>query len=206
MPAVRNSKLSLEDAALIRRAKTGDERAFTALVNRYEGQVYNFAFKVCRDREKAGEALQDTFITVYRKLNQFDGRSAFATWLYRIVANHCKMKHRRRKIEELMDSLDNPPHHPMEDHEVEFDIADIDDTPAELLLTKELQGVMDEAIQKLPLVYRTVFVLRDVEGMSTKETAGIIKITEEAVKSRLRRARAFLRHELAPYMGWETIV
>ena len=68
--------------------------------------------------------------------------------------------------------------------------------------TEELQGVLDKAIQKLPVDYRTVFVLRDVEGMSTKETASIIKITEEAVKSRLRRARAFLRREIAPYMGW----
>ncbi len=192
-----------DDAALIRRAKGGDERAFTELVKRYEGQVYNFAFKVCRDREKAGETLQDTFVTVYRKLDQFTGRSAFATWLYRIVVNNCKMKHRRRKMDTLMESLDEPPAHDHRDDERERDIAaPVEDTPMEILLTRELRGVLDQAILKLPLDYRTVFVLRDVEGMSTRETANITQITEEAVKSRLRRARAFLRQEIAPYLGW----
>ena len=196
------TQLAADEADLIRRARAGDERAFNDLVIRYESQVYNFAFKVCRDREKAAEALQDTFITVYRKLDQFDGRSAFATWLYRIVANHCKMKHRRRKIDTLLESLDEPPPHSHGDDRERDIPIDVADTPAEQMLTRELQGVLDQAIQKLPLDYRTVFVLRDVEGMSTKETASIVKITEEAVKSRLRRARAFLRHELAPYLGW----
>ena len=203
MSAAR-SPLSVEESSLIRRAKGGDERAFSELVTRYEGPVYNFAFKVCRDREKAGETLQDTFLTVYRKLAQFDGRSAFTTWLYRIVANHCKMKHRRRKLDTLMESLDEPPiahDHRDDEREREF-AAPEEDTPIEKLLTRELQRVLDQAIQKLPLDYRTVFVLRDVEGLSTKETAGVVKISEEAVKSRLRRARAFLRREIAPYMGW----
>ena len=201
MPAAR-PKLAPDETQLIRRAQHGDERAFTELVTRYEAQVYNFAFKVCRDREKAAETLQDTFITVYRKLHQFDGRSAFATWLYRIVVNNCKMKHRRRKLDTLMDSLDDPPPHAHDDERERELPIELDDTPAEQLLTKELQGVLNEAIQKLPLDYRTVFVLRDVEGLSTRETATIVKITEEAVKSRLRRARAFLRREVAPYMGW----
>jgi RNA polymerase sigma-70 factor (ECF subfamily) len=201
MVAARNP-LPPDEALLIGRARHGDERAFTDLVNRYEGQVYNFAFKVCRDRDKAAETLQDTFITVYRKLNQFDGRSAFATWLYRIVVNNCKMKHRRRKLDTLMESLDEPPAHSHDDEQERDLPANEDDTPVELLLTKELQGVLDIAIQQLPLDYRTVFVLRDVEGLSTRETAGIVKITEEAVKSRLRRARAFLRREIAPYLGW----
>ena len=199
-----NRRQPPDETALIRRARDGDERAFTELVNRYEGQVYNFAFKVCRDREKADETLQDTFITVYRKLKQFDGRSAFGTWLYRVVVNHCKMKHRRRKLDTLMESLDEPPvRHDHHDDEREREpMSPIEDTPAEILLTRELQGVLDKAIHKLPVDYRTVFVLRDVEGLSTRETAGIVKITEEAVKSRLRRARAFLRQEIAPYMGW----
>jgi RNA polymerase sigma-70 factor (ECF subfamily) len=203
MPAIRPT-LAPKEADLIRRAKDGDERAFTELVNRYEGQVYNFAFKVCRDRDKASETLQDTFVTVYRKLDQFTGRSAFTTWLYRIVVNNCKMKHRRRKMDTLMESLDEPPPHSHREDERERDLAaPLEDTPAEILLTRELRGVLDQAIQKLPLDYRTVFVLRDVEGLSTRETAGVIQITEEAVKSRLRRARAFLRQEIAPYMGWQ---
>jgi RNA polymerase sigma-70 factor (ECF subfamily) len=202
-----SSKLSADEALLIGRARSGDERAFTELVTRYEGPVYNFAFKVCRDREKAGETLQDTFLTVFRKLSQFDSRSAFTTWLYRIVANHCKMKHRRRKLDTLMESFDEPPiKHDHRDDERERDFpAPEEDTPMEKLLTKELQRVLDKSIQKLPLDYRTVFVLRDVEGLSTKETAGVVKISEEAVKSRLRRARAFLRREIAPYMGWQPV-
>jgi RNA polymerase sigma-70 factor (ECF subfamily) len=189
------------DSDLIEQAKTGDTKAFTSLVNRYEDTVYRFAFKVCRNPDQAAEALQDTFINVYRKLDSFDGKSKFSTWLYTIVTNNCLMKQRRRRsqaAEESLELLDAPP---VQGHGRQGrQIARWDETPADLLLDKELRGILDAAILKLPVDYRVVFVLRDVEGKSTQETAAILGISTEAAKSRLRRARAFLRQELSSYV------
>ena len=186
------------DQSLIQAANKGDQKAFAALIRRYEETVYKFSFKVCRDREKAEETLQDTFVNVFRKLDTFDGRSKFSTWLYTIVSNNCLMKRRRRKLHALEESLeifDDPP-----DSRNQQQPAGWDKTPAEVLLDKELQTLLDQAIVKLPVEYRLVFVLRDVEGRPTRETASILNISEEATKSRLRRARAFLRDQLDPYM------
>jgi RNA polymerase sigma-70 factor, ECF subfamily len=194
---------SLTDTQLIRAAKSGDRAAFTALVRRHEETVYRFAFKMCRDREKAEETLQDTFISVFRKLHTFDGKSKFSTWLYTVVTNNCLMKLRRRKLHGLEDPLevyDDPPDGERGTHR---QIASPEDSPAEILMTKELKGALDAAIRKLPVEYRAVFVLRDIEGNSNEETARILKISVEATKSRLRRARAFLRDQLQPFLGAE---
>jgi RNA polymerase sigma-70 factor, ECF subfamily len=186
------------DLQLIEAAAHGDKRAFTLLVKRYEDLVYRYSFKVCRNTEEAREALQDTFISVHRNLRSFDGRSKFSTWLYRIVTNNCLMKHRRRKLDALLESYDDP--QTFGERNRSRHIARWDETPADILLKKEFKTILDRAILKLPVDYRAAFVLRDIEGNSTEETAGILKISEEATKSRLRRARAFLRDQLSPYM------
>ncbi|KAB2921647.1 MAG: sigma-70 family RNA polymerase sigma factor [Bacteroidetes bacterium] len=186
------------DAALIARIKKGDERAFTLLVRRYEQTVWGFAYKLCRDKEKAEESFQDTFVNVYRKLGQFDGRSKFSTWLYTIVANNCLMKRRRRKLEDLLESYDEAPD--TDDPSVHDQLASWDDTPAERLLQGELKETLDEAIRKLPDDYRIVFVLRDLEQRTAEETAAITGLSVPAVKSRLRRSRIFLREQLHGFM------
>ncbi len=190
-----------KDEELIRSAKTGDRGAFTTLVKRYEETVFRFSLKLCRDREKAEETLQDTFINVYRKLGSFDGKSKFSTWLYAIVTNNCLMKRRKRKLRELeepLEALDNPATSP--DGKFAHQVVRWEDSPADILLGKELRRLLDDAILKLPDIYRAVFILRDVEGKSNEETAEVLSISQEAAKSRLRRARAFLREELNPYM------
>ena len=192
----------LSDTNLIAAARGGDPRAFSELVRRYEQTVYRYAYKLCRDREKAEETFQDTFISVYRKLGSFDGRSRFSTWLYTIVTNNCLMRHRRRKIreiEESLEALETP--ETSEDGRFTHEIARWDETPADIMLDRELRAHIEKAIGKLPDDYRIVFTLRDMEGKSTEETARIVGITTEAAKSRLRRARAFLREELTPYMA-----
>ncbi len=181
------------DETLIARALEGDRSAFSALIRRYEDTVYRFAFKVCRNREKAEETLQDTFVNVYRRLDTFDGKSKFSTWLYSIVTNNCLMKRRRTRMQDSLDSLDESP-------SGGTDIRSWDETPVEQLLTQELRTQLDAAILKLPIEYRIVFVLRDIEGKTTEETAQILGISVEATKSRLRRARAFLRARLNAYM------
>ena len=186
------------DQQLIAAASNGDKAAFTALVNRYEDMVYRFSYKVCRNKDKAAEALQDTFINMYRNLSSFDGRSKLSTWLYRIVTNNCLMKQRRRKLDDLLESYDQP--ETDENGTLTHHIPRWDETPSEILLKKELKDVVEKAITELPIDYRVVFVLRDVEGNSNEETAKILGISVEATKSRLRRARAFLRDKLEPYM------
>jgi RNA polymerase sigma-70 factor (ECF subfamily) len=189
---------SMSDDDLLRAARTGDERAFTELVRRYGSMVHGFSFKLCRDAQKAEESYQDTFINVYRKLDQFDGKSKFSTWLYSIVANNCLMKHRKRKLDAEMESLDSP-HMDEDEHGTRY-VHSWDDTPIEKLMNNELRRKLDAAIQKLPPDYRVVFVLRDVEHQSAEETAKILHLSIPAVKSRLRRARVFLRNELHQYM------
>lgn len=192
-------KTERPDEELIRSAVAGDRHAFTALIRRYEETVYGFAFKVCGNPEKAREVLQDTFINVFRKLASFDGKSKFSTWLYTIVSNNCLMKRRRRKIDDLLESLDDPPAAPGKGVAPHTDRWN--ETPVELLLTGELRTILERALSRLPADYRVTFVLRDMEEKSTRETATILNLSEEAVKSRLRRARAFLREQLNPYMA-----
>ena len=189
---------AVTDDDLLLAARTGDEPAFTELVRRYGSMVHGFSFKLCRDVHKAEESYQDTFINVYRKLHQFDGKSKFSTWLYSIVANNCLMNHRKRKLDAEMESIDSP--RMDEDEHGAHYVQSWDDTPIETLMNKELRRKLDEAIQKLPADYRVVFVLRDVEHQSAEETAKILDLSVPAVKSRLRRARLFLREQLHQYM------
>lgn len=191
----------LPDDELIRIARDGNNIAFTELVRRYEDTVYRFSFRVCRDSNKAAENLQDTFVNVFRKLNTFDGKSKFSTWLYTIVANNCLMKHRKRKgqmLEESLEAFDHPPH--PHEHRGHTQEPSTQDTPAEIVMTKELREVLDRAINRLPGDYRIVFVMRDIEGHSNEETAKALGLSIEATKSRLRRARAFLREQIHPYL------
>ena len=182
------------ETALIAKVKNGDERAFAQLVKLYEQTVWGFAFKLCRDKEKAEESFQDTFINVYRKIDQFDSRSKFSTWLYTIVANNCLMHRRKRKLEGLLESFDDAPD--VENEDVQKQLAGWDDSPIETMMNKELREQMDTAIQELPDDYKVVFVLRDLEEKTAEETAKILKLSVPAVKSRLRRSRIFLRHKL----------
>ncbi len=193
-------------AELIATAQSGNSESFNRLFRKYEDTIFSFAFKVCRDRQYAEETLQDTYVNVFRNLKQFDGRSKFSTWLYSIVANNCLMKRRRGKleknavsIEEIIAREQGADH----GHDGESPAAPLPrwrNTPLEQTIDSELRTRLDEAIGKLPVDYRLVFILRDLEGKSAEETAKITKLTVPAVKSRLRRARVFLREELNEYM------
>ena len=192
------------ESVLLHRARNGDSKAFAEIVRRYQTLVYSFAFKVCRNKEKASETLHDTFINVYRKLDQFDHRSKFTTWLYSIVANNCLMKRRRTKLSEAtiaFEELDVPSTAGSGQQIHTGTAPHWKETPFDRVLHSELKDHLDNAIQKLPMDSRIVFILRDVEGRSAEETAKILKITVPAVKSRLHRARMFLREQLNEYMS-----
>jgi RNA polymerase sigma-70 factor (ECF subfamily) len=194
-----------DETTLIKKARAGDDRAFTKLVNQYEDLVYSFAYKVCRDKEKAEETWQDTFVNVYRKLHQFDGKSKFTTWLYSIVANNCRMKRRKTKLEMASVQIEESKsfHDTSENNRTAHETQTVTawrETPLDSVMDAELKSKLDAAIQKLPYDYRVVFILRDVEGQSAEETGKILKLSSPAVKSRLRRARVFLREQLNEYM------
>jgi len=180
----------MEESKLIELAKNGDRNALSQLVKDNEQTVYNFSFKICRDRDKAEHIMQETFFSMIKSLHQFDGNSKLSTWLYRIVSNHCLMLARKDKTRTFI-SIDN-------DDELYEDkyTADWSSIPNQNLENAELKRILDESIDKLSPEYRIVFLLRDVEGLSTEETAELTELSVPAVKSRLHRARAFLRKEL----------
>ena len=180
----------MDEQQLILEAQAGNNNALAELIKKYEKTVYSFAFKVCRNPEKAQNIMQETFMSMVKSLKQFDGKSKLSTWLYKITVNHCLMEYRKRKREFV--SFDD------DDALIsESSIADWDSIPSLSIENKELKKVLDEAIQKLSPEYRIVFLLRDVEGLSTEETGKITELSVPAVKSRLHRARAFLRKEIS---------
>lgn len=195
---MKNNHDQHSDSSLIAKIKKGDEHAFSLLMKRYEQTVWGFAFKLCRDKQKAEESFQDTFINVFRKIDQFNSRSKFSTWLYSIVANNCLMHRRKRKLDALMESFDDAPD--IENEEVQKQLTAWDDSPIHTVMNKELRDHLDDAIQELPDDYKAVFVLRDLEDKTAEETAKILNISVPAVKSRLRRSRIFLRHKLHGFM------
>jgi len=180
----------MEESKLVELARSGDRQALSQLVKNNEQTVYNFSFKICRNRDKAEHIMQETFFSMIKSLHQFDGNSKISTWLYRIVSNHCLMLARKDKSKTFV-SIDN-------DDELYEDkyTADWSNIPNQNIENTELRKILDESIDKLSPEYRIVFLLRDVEGLSTEETAELTELTVPAVKSRLHRARAFLRKEL----------
>jgi RNA polymerase sigma-70 factor (ECF subfamily) len=181
----------MDELQLIEQAKQGDRRAMAELVKRNEQTVYNFAFKICRDRDKAENIMQETFLSMVKSLQQFESQSKLSTWLYRIVANHCLMEARKMQKRQFVT---------IDDDEELFDekyIADWSSLPNKTTENEELRSILDASIQKLSPEYRIVFLLRDVEELSTEETAKITRLSVPAVKSRLHRARAFLRREIS---------
>ncbi len=182
----------MDEEKLIELAQQGDRKALTELVKKYEQTVYNFAFKICRDKDKAENTMQETFLSMVKSLHQFDKKSKLSTWLYRIVANHCLMEARKMKNKKFID-VEGEEGNLFE----EKFAADGRTIPSKTVLNNELKELLDAAISKLAPEYRIVFTLRDVEQLSTEETAQIAGLSVPAVKSRLHRARAFLRNELS---------
>ena len=190
--------MDFSDQDLVARIRGGDYQAFEALVSRYEGKVYRLSMRMLRNQEDAEDALQETFLQVYRGLNGFEGRSTFSTWLFRLATNVCLMKIRHRETEpaNLLPLEEYLPRHEEGEHP---QIRDWPDKPEEMLLNKESREKMLEALGKLPAEYRAVFILRDIEGFSNAEAGEALGISVAAVKSRLHRARLTLRGMLSSY-------
>ena len=174
------------ESSLIARSRAGDPAAFGSLVRRYEDRMYRLVRSVCVSAPaEADDVYQDTFLTAYKKLSTFQGRSELGTWLYRVAANLCFMRLRAKKARAASALGDSVP--------------DGAPGPEEAVRKKELSEAVTAALASLPPEHRLAVVLRDVEGLSAAETARTLKISIPAVKSRLHRGRLGLKAKLAGF-------
>ena len=184
---------------LIELSRNGDADAFARLVRRYESRIFSLAKNVCAGLPaEAEDVYQETFLTAFKKIRGFRGESELGTWLYRIAANLCFMRHRKKKREPFVPLLDRPHDH---DDGKTHQFRDWEPTPEEVAGKKELAEQVAKALAALPVDYRLVLMLRDVEGLSNEKTAEILKLSVAAVKSRLHRGRLFLRDEFERAFG-----
>src|SRR5438270_4546367 len=185
-----------DELSLVRAAKAGSMEAFEQLIRRYDRNVFRIAQHITQNHEDAEDVVQDAFLKAYTNLPGFQEQSKFYTWLVRIAVNEALMKLRRRRTGKLV-SLDEDVQ--TEEDSVPREVADWSPNPEQLYTQAELRDILQKTIQGLPPSFRTVFVLRDVEGLSTEETAEALDLSIPAVKSRLLRARLQLRNRLTKY-------
>jgi RNA polymerase sigma-70 factor (ECF subfamily) len=185
-----------DEMALVRAAKQGDVSAFEELVRRYDRNVFRIANHITHNAEDAEDVVQEAFLKAYQNLNRFQEQSKFYTWLVRIAVNEALMKLRRRRSDKTV-SMDQDIE--TEEDTIPREIADWSPNPEQQFKQEELKEILQKTIQGLPAGFRTVFVLRDVEGLSTEETAEALDLSIPAVKSRLLRARLQLRERLNKY-------
>ena len=184
------------DSELVAMAKAGDKDAFGLLVERHESKIYGLCLKMLGNPEDAEDVLQEVFLKAFQGLPGFREEARFSTWLYRIAHNACLMRIRKKKLETV--SLDRPLD--VEEGHIQRDITDWSTDPRADVMSEELSSVLTRHINELSPDNRIVFVLRDVHGLSTDDTASVLGLSVPAVKSRLHRARLYLRERLSDYM------
>ncbi len=193
MTSTEPQREPLSDEQLVERAKAGDPDAFPFLVKKYSRRILRVGRNITNNDEDAEDVLQETFLKAYTHLDSFQGNSKFYTWLVRIAMNEALMKLRKRKgdkVVSLDEQLDTG------EDTVTREIAVWEGNPEDRYSQEELRDILDKTVSSLPEAFRTVFVLRDVEELSTEETAEALNLSIPAVKSRLLRARLQLREKL----------
>ena len=186
------------EEALVRDLQNGNLDAYDKLAEIYQKKIYGLSFHLTRNQMDAQDVTQEVLLTLFRKINMFQGKSAFSSWVYRIAVNASYMKLRSKKkepnisIDELMPSFNSAGFQ-------QEKIQDWSENTESLLFTKETRDVINKAVDLLPEKEKVVFLLRDVEGLSSEKAGEILDLTVPAVKSRLHRARLFLRKKLSNY-------
>jgi len=184
-----------DEPILVAAAKAGDVSAFETLVSRYERKIFRLTQNITQNREDAEDAMQEAFLKAFEHLGEFEGNSRFYTWLVRIAVNQALMKLRRRRpnVVSLDDEIDTG------EDMMPRDVEDWGPSPIERYEQTELSGILSRVISELDPPFRIVFQLRDIEQLSTEETAEALGLSVPAVKSRLLRARLKLRQKLNQY-------
>jgi RNA polymerase sigma-70 factor, ECF subfamily len=185
-----------DDLALVHASQGGDVAAFEELVKRYDRRLLRIAQHMTDSADDAEGAVQAAFFKAYQKLNQFQGNAKFSTWLIHSIVSESLTKLRKRRTAK---ELSGDKGARVDDHDLPFDVADWAPNPAQLYRPSELRKILIESLQELGSGLRTVFVLREVEVLSTCETGEILGLNDAAVKSRLLRARLQLRERLSRY-------
>jgi RNA polymerase sigma-70 factor, ECF subfamily len=189
-PAV---SLEVEDSVLVERVREGNREAFSELVERHARKIFRLARHITKNDDDASDVLQDAFLKAYSRLEQFHGDAQFYTWLVRIAVNEALMRLRKRRGDRTV-SLDQDVE--TDDGAMRREVPDEGEDPEQAYGREETRRILERAIDSLADTYRSVFVLRDVEGFSTEETAEMLDLSISAVKSRLLRARLQLRDKL----------
>ena len=190
----------VQDEELVRRIRRGDGSQFEVLAERYASKIYGLAMRLTRNPWDAKDLVQEIFLLVYAKLDGFRGESAFGTWLYKVALNSIYMKLRQRK---------HAAEESIEDYLPKFDergtmlgtVRTFREDPESEAIRQQSTAAVREALSRLPLEYRIVLVARDIDDLSSEETAEALGLTVAAVKSRLHRARLFLRRQLENRFG-----
>ncbi|ADG69623.1 RNA polymerase sigma factor, sigma-70 family [Planctopirus limnophila DSM 3776] len=193
-----------DEQQLIERLRGGEREAFEMFVRRYCNPMYYVARRILRHDDDAREAMQEAFLSAFRKIHQFDARSQFSTWLHRIVVNaalkklQVRERREKRTIDAFLPTFTDDDHHRIEPR---CPIL----SSEELAQRNELRELLHQKINELPEIYRTVLLLRDIEGLDTEETAQSLQTTTDVVKTRLHRARQALRTLLEPWFSGDQL-
>ena len=207
-PVVSGSSTEPSDLDLVRGIKAGDEGAFEKMVQRYHTRVYSLSYGVLRNAEDAEEATQDTFLTLYRKIGTFDESKKFFSWFYRVALNQAYSRARRRKPATTVPIDDYLPKFASDGHLASADFSDWSPSIEDDAIARELAAKAGEFIAELSPAYRDTIWMYDVEGMSTADVAETLEISIPALKSRLHRARLYVRErlsEISSRPGRETV-
>lgn len=200
LPGRRRGK-GRDETLLIERLKAGDHEAFEAIFNLYAPKLYSVAQRILGEAADTEEVIQDVFWTVHRKAKMFRGDSQFSTWLYRLTVNAALGKLRRSKKSKEVEYEEFLPNFQDDGHHAVRPVVDWSDTLEEQYARQETQELLAQALAQLKPLDKSVVVLSDLEGMSDKEIASTTGLTVSAVKTRLHRARLFLRGKLAVQLG-----
>jgi RNA polymerase sigma-70 factor, ECF subfamily len=192
---------ALTDEELVERARKKDFGAFEQLLDRYEDKIFRLAYRFVRNESEAKEVLQDTFLSIWRKLDTFKGDAQFGSWLYRVAANTALMRLRAQRRHPEVSTEELPVGYLDNYGQVPPAGENWARRPDDELQSDELRRHIQSAVDALPEIYRTVFLLRDVEGLSTEETGEILSISVPTVKTRLHRARIALRDTITGYFN-----
>lgn len=187
------------DLELVGLALDGDYDAFDELVRRYEDKAYRLAWSFMKDDAEAADVVQDAFLNVYRKLDSFKGNSRFSSWIYRVIVNAALMKLRKHKRRSEVDLESLGPSFLDDGHHAN-DVPQWRVRADKAALNRELRERILEAVDELEPKYQSVFLLKEIEGLSLQEVGEVMDLSVPAVKSRLHRARLFLRATLEPYV------
>ncbi len=204
-----STKNKLKDEQLVELAQKGDTRAFEQLIKRYEDKIFSLAYRILQNKEDAYDVLQETAISAFKNLHKFKFKSSFSTWIYKIALNFALMQKRKQKSlqkKAQMLEVENDDRIPESlDMENLKEIVDWSENPHISLENKETRDILAKTLDKLPDKYKTVFILKELEGRSIEEVSKILGLSVAAIKTRLHRSRMYLREMLDRYITQGTI-